>query len=48
VKKGGVLLVLEAMKMQVNIAAPKDGVVREVEVAKGDVVEAGDLLVTFD
>jgi len=48
VKKGDVLLVLEAMKMQVNIAAPKDGVIREVSVSKGDVVEAGDLMVSFN
>ena len=48
VKKGDVLMVLEAMKMQVNIAAPKDSVIREVPVAKGDVVEAGDLLVVFE
>jgi len=45
VKAGEVLLVLEAMKMQVNVAAPADGIVRAVAVARGDVVEAGDLLV---
>jgi pyruvate carboxylase len=47
VKKGDVLMVLEAMKMQVNVAAPKDGIISEVPVQKGDIVESGDLLVVF-
>ena len=48
VKKNDVLMVLEAMKMQVNVAAPKDGVVRDVPLKKGDIVETGDLLVVFE
>ncbi|HLX63215.1 MAG TPA: pyruvate carboxylase [Planctomycetota bacterium] len=48
VKKNDVLMVLEAMKMQVNVAAPKDGVIREVPLKKGDIVEAGDLLAVFE
>jgi oxaloacetate decarboxylase alpha subunit len=48
VKKGDVLMVLEAMKMQVNVAASKDGVVRDVPVKKGDIVETGDLLAVFE
>ena len=48
VKKGDVLMVLEAMKMQVNVAAPTDGVIRDVPLQKGDIVEAGDLLVVFE
>ncbi|HYG78315.1 MAG TPA: pyruvate carboxylase [Planctomycetota bacterium] len=48
VKKGAVLMVLEAMKMQVNVAAPQDGVIASVPVAKGDAVDAGDLLVVFE
>ena len=48
VKKGAKLLSLEAMKMQVNVTAPKDGIVRDVPVKKGDIVEAGDLLVVFE
>ena len=47
VKRGDVLMVLEAMKMQVNVAAPQDAVVAEVPVAKGDICEAGDLLAVF-
>ena len=48
VKRGDVLMVLEAMKMQVNVAAPRDGVIKNVPVAKGDVVETDDLLVVFE
>jgi len=47
VKAGDVLLVLEAMKMQVNVTAPGTFVVGEVPVAKGDMVDVGDLLVVF-
>jgi pyruvate carboxylase len=48
VKRGDILMVLEAMKMQVNVAAPKDGVVVQVPVKKGDIVDAGDLLAAFE
>ena len=45
VKKGDVLMVLEAMKMQTSVYAHADGVISEVLVAVGDSVDAGDLLV---
>ena len=48
VEKGEVLLVLEAMKMQVNVAAPVAAVIASVPVQKGDTVDAGDLLVVFE
>jgi len=44
VKKGDVLLVLEAMKTQQPFAAPFDGVVKKVGAAKGDQVADGALL----
>jgi biotin carboxyl carrier protein len=40
VRRGQVLLVLEAMKMEHSIRAPKDGSVR-LRVREGDLVEAG-------
>ncbi len=47
VKKGDVLLLLEAMKMQNEILAPHDAVVSEVAVAQGASVQTGDVLVRF-
>ncbi len=47
VKKGDLLLILEAMKMEHRITAPADGVVAEVHVATGDQVVNGQLLVTI-
>lgn len=48
VKKGEVLIVLEAMKMENDICAPADGVVASVEVAQGATVETDALLVTLN
>jgi biotin carboxyl carrier protein len=48
VKKGDVLIVLEAMKMENDICAPQDGVVASVEVAQGATVETDALLVTLN
>lgn len=47
VKKGQVLMVLEAMKMENEIMAPQDGKVTSVAVAKGAAVESGALLCTI-
>ena len=47
VKAGTVLCVLEAMKMENEIPAPKDGKVAQVVVTKGATVGAGDTLVVL-
>ncbi len=47
VKKGDVLLVLEAMKMEIEIVAPQDGVVSAILVNQGDNVEDGQALVVL-
>lgn len=47
-KKGDVLLVLEAMKMENDITAPADCTVSSVNVTQGSSVSTGDVLVTFN
>ena len=44
VEEGQSLMVLEAMKMQNEIASPKTGIVKEIYVKQGDLVKAGDKL----
>ena len=48
VKKGDVLVVLEAMKMEIPVVAPEDGTVASIDVAVGDTVEAGAVLATLN
>ncbi len=47
VTRGAVMLVLEAMKVQMRLTAPCDGVVEAVRVAEGDLVEEGAELIRF-
>ncbi|MBM9612716.1 biotin/lipoyl-binding protein [Desulfobulbus rhabdoformis] len=47
VKKGETVVILEAMKMESPIYATEDGVVKSVEVSKGQTVTAGQVLVTL-
>ncbi|MDE5966836.1 MAG: biotin/lipoyl-binding protein [Lachnospiraceae bacterium] len=48
VKKGDVVLILEAMKMENEVVAPSDGTIASINVAVGDMVESGDVLATLD
>ena len=48
VRSGQGVVVLEAMKMENEILAPHDGVVRRVHVAPGQAVEGGDPLFTLE
>lgn len=45
VKEGQILIILEAMKMENEIVAPKDGTVAQVVTSKGAVVDTGSPLV---
>jgi len=47
VKEGDVIVILEAMKMEIEIVAPKDGVVASIDVKEGQTVENGQLLATI-
>ena len=48
VPQGGLLLVLEAMKMQNEIRAARAGIVARISVEKGRTVEGGTLLLTLE
>jgi biotin carboxyl carrier protein len=45
VEAGGTLLVLESMKMEIPVLCETGGMVTEVKVRPGDVVQEGDVLV---
>ena len=47
VKKGDIVVVLEAMKMELPIRAPGDGVVAAVSCREGELVQADAMLVAF-
>ncbi len=47
VKKNDVLMVLEAMKMENEIVAPRDGVIAAVCVSKGEAVNSGSALISL-
>lgn len=47
-KAGDPVIILEAMKMEIPVVAPKDGTVASINVAVGDPVEAGALLATLN
>ena len=48
VKAGDPIVVLEAMKMEIDVVAPQDGTVAVINVAVGDAVENGDVLATMN
>lgn len=48
IKKGQVVAVLEAMKMENEIMAPEDAVVASVAVSQGQSVNTGDVIVTLN
>jgi oxaloacetate decarboxylase alpha subunit len=47
VEEGEVLLILEAMKMETEIRAPKAGVLQSMDVSEGDAVQVGDQLLSI-
>lgn len=48
VSAGDPLVILESMKMEIPVAAPADGVVKELHVAEGGVVQEGDVIAVLE
>ena len=48
VEEEDVLLILESMKMEIPVEAPRAGRVAELRVAEGDSIEEGAVLVVLD
>ena len=48
VKEGQVLIVLEAMKMEIQIKSHTTGAIKEIKASKGQSVKTGEVLVTFE
>jgi acetyl-CoA carboxylase biotin carboxyl carrier protein len=42
------LLILESMKMEIDVVAPRAGTVREIMVKETDIVKEGQVLVVMD
>jgi oxaloacetate decarboxylase alpha subunit len=47
VAEGEVLIILEAMKMETEVRAPKSGIIKSIKVAEGNAVAVGDELLTI-
>ncbi|ERJ22965.1 Pyruvate carboxyl transferase subunit B [Campylobacter concisus UNSW3] len=47
VKKGQAIIVLEAMKMEIEVKAPKDGIIGSIEVSKGQSVANNQVVAKF-
>ncbi|PAU66522.1 urea carboxylase [Pseudomonas sp. PIC25] len=48
VKSGDILVILESMKMEIPLTAPRDGVIKEVRVQPGSPVRAGQRVVVME
>ena len=48
VEKGQVIMILEAMKMEIDIAAPQAGTIATIDVEVNDAVADGQLLATME
>ena len=48
VKEDDALLILEAMKMENVLTAPRDGIIKSITANKGDAVEKNQLIIEFE
>lgn len=47
VASGDVLIIVESMKMEIPVEAPKAGVITEIKVRAGDAISEGQVLLTL-
>lgn len=47
VKSGQVVMILEAMKMEIEVSAPKDGIIEKICVKTGDSVSENNLVAIY-
>ena len=47
VAEGDTLMILESMKMEIPVTAPRDGVVQSIAVSEQQVVSEGDVLASL-
>jgi biotin carboxyl carrier protein len=48
VAAGDTLVILESMKMEIPVLTERDGVVEEMHVVEGEVLQEGDLIATIN
>jgi biotin carboxyl carrier protein len=48
VEEGDTLVILESMKMEIPVVAEASGVLKELAVGEGDVVQEGDLIAVIE
>ena len=48
VEEDDVVIVMEAMKMEIPVVAPASGTMKEIKISPGQAVEAGDLLAEIE
>lgn len=48
VEEDDVVIVMEAMKMEIPVVAPASGTMKEIKISLGQAVEAGDLLAEIE
>ncbi|HZM78452.1 MAG TPA: biotin/lipoyl-binding carrier protein [Candidatus Limnocylindrales bacterium] len=48
VSDGDTLVILESMKMEIPVVAESEGVVRQIAVNEGDVIQEGDLIAVIE